>query len=417
MRISLNIETEQLLRQAAPEVLSALMRRFRDFADAEDAVQEALIAASLQWPRDGVPQNPKGWLFQVACRRMVGFQRSEIARRNRESRVAAELPQSSASPCPEPEEDDALVLLFMCCHPCLTTSSAIALTLRAFGGLSAAEIARAYMVPEATMAQRISRAKQNIKDSGRPFVFPDKAEKDQRLPAVLHVLYLIFSEGYASSGGKNFQRPELTTEAIRLTSILHSALPKNAEVKGLLALMLLTDVRRNTRSGASGEIVPLAEQDRAQWNPEEIERGTTLLKDALALGAVGPYQLQAAIAALHDEAPTASDTDWKQILVLYELLKHMSENPVVKLNHAVAVAMVHGSSAGLRMLGTQDITDQLKGHHRLHSVKGNLFELLGDYGAAIQQYRLAADLTSSVPERNYLLTRAARLSELQDSHR
>jgi predicted RNA polymerase sigma factor len=386
-----------------------VVRRFGDFAAAEDAVQEALVAASLQWPRDGLPENPRAWLVQVASRRMTDHVRSEIARRRRESVAAEEDARVGlAADVGGEEQDDALVLLFMCSHPALTTPSAIALTLRAVGGLTTAEIASAFLVPEATMAQRISRAKQSIKASGVPFRLPTEGERALRLAAVLHVLYLIFNEGYATSAGPALQRHDLAGEAIRLTRALHAQLPDVGEVAGLLALLLLTDARRRARTGPAGELVPLAEQDRTLWDRAAIEEGTALVTATLSRGSVGSYQLQAAIAALHDEAGRAEDTDWPQILALYGLLKRMSDNPMVALNHAIAAAMVHGPRAGLLLLEALDVP--LAGHHRLDAVRAHLLERAGDREAAIAHYRAAALRTASVPERNYLATQAARLA-------
>ncbi len=405
--------SEHLLRELAPQVLGAVVRRFHDFASAEDAVQEALLAAALQWPREGVPENPRGWLVQVAARRMTDSLRSEEARRRRETEAAAEAselaPETSAAA--ETDQDDTLSLFFMCCHPSLTPSSAIALTLRAVGGLTTAEIASAFLVPEATMAQRISRAKQTIQDSGVPFQLPGSEEQAQRLHVVLHVLYLIFNEGYTSSAGPVLQRLELSHEAIRLARCVHALVRDDAEVAGLLALMLLTDARRAARTGPDGELIPLTRQDRSLWDRAEISEGLALLTAALAKGSIGPYQLQAAIAAVHDEAARAEDTDWPQILALYELLKRMSDNPMVMLNHAVAVAMVHGPSKGLELLRALDSDARVSGHHRLDAVRAHLLEMAGDWEAAIRHFQVAADRTTSVPERNYLLTQAARLKE------
>jgi len=404
---------EDLLRELAPQVLGAVIRRFHDFAAAEDAVQEALMAAVIQWPREGVPDNPRGWLIQVAARRMTDYLRSEEARRRRESTVATETGEqaSAADRDHETEPDDTLTLLFMCCHPALTQSSAIALMLRAVGGLTTAEIAKAFLVPEATMAQRISRAKQSIKASGVPFQLPTSQERAQRLRAVLHVLYLIFNEGYTSSAGPQVQRLELAREAIRLTRCVATLLPDDGEVAGLLALMLLTDARRAARTGPDGELIPLTKQDRILWDQVEITEGIALLTAALSKGSIGAYQLQAAIAAVHDEAARAEDTDWPQILALYELLKRMSDNPIVALNHAIAVAMVHGPSKGLDLLRALDSDARISGHHRLDAVRAHLLEMAGDHAAAITHYRVAASRTTSIPERNYLITQAARLSE------
>ena len=406
------ISTEHLVRELAPQVLGAIVRRFRDFAAAEDAVQEALIAALLQWPGEGVPANPRAWLIQVAARRMTDYVRREVARRHRET-VAALDANEVVWPDSEPQvdHDDTLSLFFMCCHPALTTSSAIALTLRAVGGLTTAEIASAFFVPEATMAQRISRAKQSIKASGVRLQLPAAGERDDRLRSVLHVLYLIFNEGYTSSRGPHLQRVELSREAIRLTRSASTLLPGDAEIAGLLALMLLTDARRTARTGPDGELIPLDQQDRALWDRNAISEGTALLTTALAKGAVGQYQIQAAIAAVHDEAPRAEDTDWAQILALYDLLRRMTDNPMVVLNQAVAAAMVHGPLAGLELLKELDSDPRLAGHHRLDAVRAHLLEMAGDHPAAIVHYHAAAARTTSTPERNYLMTQAARLSE------
>jgi RNA polymerase sigma factor (sigma-70 family) len=406
---------EHLLRDLAPQVLGAVMRRYGDFAAAEDAVQEALIAAARQWPHEGVPDNPRGWLIHVAARRMTDHIRAELARRRRETLVVMAAPpdQQLAPPADEAAalaEDDTLILLFMCCHPALTRSSAIALTLRAVGGLTTAEIAGAFLVPEATMAQRISRAKQRIRTSGVPFRLPTADERAERLGAVLHVLYLIFNEGYATSSGAALHRADLSNEAIRLTRVVRSQLPENGEVAGLLALMLLTDARRPARTGADGELVPLARQDRRSWNRQAISEGVALVTAALSRGSVGAYQLQAAIAAVHDESPRAEETDWPQILALYGLLERMSDNPMVTLNHAVAYAMVHGPQAGLRRLTVLDADARLAGSHRLAAVRAHLMEMAGDRDGAIAHYLQAAARTASVPERTYLHTQAARLS-------
>jgi len=406
---------ENLLRELAPQVLGAVIRRFRDFSAAEDAVQEALVAAATQWPVDGVPDNPRGWLIQVASRRMTDHLRTELARRRRETLVVSQAaPDEQLAPAPDEdtaiERDDTLVLLFMCCHPALTRSSAIALTLRAVGGLTTAEIANAFLVPEATMAQRISRAKHTIKTSGVGFQMPGRRDRAERLAAVLHVLYLIFNEGYASSSGDTLQRTELSSEAIRLTRAMHNRLPEDGEVAGLLALMLLTDARRQARTGPDGELIPLDKQDRTVWDRSAIAEGIALVSKTLSRGSVGPYQLQAAIAAVHDEAARAEDTDWPQILALYGLLKRMSDNPMVALNHAIAVSMVHGPRAGLELLQTLDSDARVAGHYRLDAVRAHLLEMAGDHEAAIARYHAAAERTASIPERDYLRSQAARLT-------
>ena len=405
--------TESLLRELAPQVLGAVMRRFGDFAAAEDATQEALIAASMQWPVEGVPDNPRGWLIHVAARRMTDQLRSDTARREREAFVVRqEWPfqdPESADADMRSDDDDTLVLLFMCCHPALTSSSAIALTLRAVGGLTTTEIAAAFLVPEATMAQRISRAKQTIKTSGIPFEMPTEAERANRLAAVLHVLYLIFNEGYTTSGGPELHRTELSNEAIRLARAAHALLPHDGEVAGLLALMLLTDARRPARTGPAGELIPLKEQDRSLWNRDAIAEGVALVTATLSKGSIGAYQLQAAIAAVHDEAARAEDTDWAEIQALYGVLKRMSDNPMVALNHAIATAMVHGPRTGLELLDALEADGRLAMSHRLDAVRAHLLELAGDTEAAIALYLRAAGKTASVPERNYLANQAARL--------
>jgi RNA polymerase sigma factor (sigma-70 family) len=406
------ISIENVLRELTPQVLGTVVRRFHDFAAAEDAVQEASLAAAMQWPREGTPDNPRAWLTQVAFRRMADHIRKESARRRRESEVALEVIRTTESTAieSEPQENDTLVLLFMCCHPALTPASAIALTLRAVGGLTTAEIARAFLVPEPTMAQRISRAKQSIKHSGIPFQLPNAEDRAQRLRAVLHVLYLIFNEGYTSSAGPDLRRADLSHEAIRLTRILHQLEPTSTEVAGLLALMLLTDARRLARIGAEGELIPLTQQDRSLWDREQIAEGVALISATLPKGSVGPYQLQAAIAAVHDEAPRADETDWPQILALYDLLKRMSDNPMVNLNYAIAMVMVHGPTKGLELLDALKADARVADHHRLDAVRAHLLELAGDCEGAVKHYRAAAGKTGSLPERNYLLTQAARLS-------
>ena len=408
----LDTRSEHLFRELAPQVLGAVVRRFGDFAAAEDAVQEALIAASLRWPQDGVPDHPRAWLIQVASRRMLDYLRSETARRLRETAAAMEM--GNLGPAADVEsatqQDDTVVLLFMCCHPALTASSAIALTLRAVGGLTTAEIANAFLVPESTMAQRISRAKQSIKASGVPFSMPEATERTARLGSVLHVLYLIFNEGYSSSIGPDLQRSDLANEAIRLARAVHHLLPEDGEVAGLLALMLLTDARRLARMGREGELVPLDKQDRTLWDQKAIAEGVALISQTLSRGSVGSYQLQAAIAAVHDEATRSEDTDWPQIMALYRLLKQMSDNPMVTLNHAIAAAMVHGPATGLKLLEALDADARMAGHYRLDAVRAHLFEMASDHLSAIAHYRAAARRTTSIPERDYLTMQAARLA-------
>ena len=408
-------EIEGLLRRLAPQVLGAVVRRYGHFDTAEDAVQEALLAATVQWPADGIPDNPLGWLVTVASRRLTDLLRGEQARQRREDTVARwTLPDHWLAPAadrPASDADDTLILLFLCCHPALSPASQIALTLRAVGGLTTAEIARAFLVPEATMTRRISRAKQRIKDSGLPFGMPPATERAERLGAVLHVLYLIFNEGYVSTAGPDLQRAELAAEAIRLARLLHRLLPDDGEVTGLLALMLLTDARRAARSGPYGELVPMAEQDRSRWDAAAIAEGVALITGALPHGPTGPYQLQAAIAAIHDEAPSAEATDWPQIKALYEVLLRISDNPVAALNHAVAVAMVQGPQAGLDLLAGLESDERIAGDHRMHAVRGHLLERAGDRAAARDCYQAAARRALSLPQQRYLQARAARLAD------
>ncbi len=404
--MSTDARVEGLLRELAPQALGVLVRRHGQFDACEDAVQEALLAAALQWPAEGVPDSPRSWLVTVATRRLVDEWRSASARRRREETAAAlELP-GQAQPS---DADDTLTVLFLCCHPSLSVPSQLALTLRAVGGLTTAEIANAFLVPEATMAQRISRAKQRIRSAGLRFDLPPEPERAERLRVVLHVLYLVFNEGYTASAGVALGRADLTTEAIRLARMLHQLMPAEGEIVGLLALMLLTDARQAARTSADGSLVPLAEQRRELWNAARITEGVALITRTLGTVPLGPYQLQAAVAAVHDEAPSAQETDWPQILALYEVLEQVSPGPVVTLNRAVAVAMVHGPRAGLVLLGTLDSDDRMAHTHRLEAVRGHLLELAGDPVAARQSYQRAARMTASLPEQHYLALRASRL--------
>ncbi|RVX42300.1 RNA polymerase sigma factor (sigma-70 family) [Nonomuraea polychroma] len=404
---------EDLLREHAPQVLGALVRRYGHFDTAEDAVQEALLAASAQWPADGIPQEPRTWLIRVASRRLIDMLRSEQSRRDREAAEAVRIrPEQYLAPAADagPPADDSLVLLFVCCHPALSRPSQVALTLRAVGGLTTAEIAHAFLVPEPTLAQRISRAKKQIKTSGIGFGPPPPAEYAARLDAVLQVLYLIFNEGYVATTGPDLLRTDLAAEAIRLTRMLHRVLPDDGEVAGLLALMLLVHARRTARTDASGALVPLAEQDRSLWDQREIGEGVALVTHAMSHADLGPYQLQAAIAAVHAEAATAGDTDWRQILGLYDLLERMTDNPVVTLNRAVAVAMVHGPRAGLTFLSYLDDDPRLAGQHRVEAVRGHLLELAGEPDRARECYATAARRTTSRPEQRYLQLKATKLA-------
>jgi RNA polymerase sigma factor (sigma-70 family) len=395
---------EDLLRELTPQVLGALVRRHGQFEGCEDAVQEAVLAAAAQWPAEGVPDNPRGWLVTVASRRLNDQLRSDRARRRRESAAAAEVVPEDV-----PDTDDTLVLLFLCCHPALTAASQTALTLRAVGGLTTAEIARAFLVPEATMAARISRAKQHIKAAGSSFSLPEGPEREERLRVVLHVLYLIFNEGYTASSGRELHRADLAHEAIRLTRVVHAQLPEDGEVTGLLALMLLTHARREARTTAAGDLVPLGEQDRTKWDRGLTGEGTELVKASLAGPALGPYQLQAAIAATHADAATAEETNWPQVHALYLILERIAPNPMVTLNRAIALAETEGPLAGLALLATLDSDERMARHHRLLSVRAHLLEKAGDTAGAYEHYRRAAKSTASMAEQRYLESRASRL--------
>jgi RNA polymerase sigma factor (sigma-70 family) len=395
---------EDLLRKLRPQVLGALVRRHGQFEGCEDATQEAVLAAAVQWPAEGVPDNPRGWLMAVASRRLIDQVRSDHARRERETARAIEV-----GPEDVPDTDDTLVLLFLCCHPSLTPASQTALTLRAVGGLTTAEIARAFLVPEATMAARISRAKQRVKAAGSSFSLPEGAEREERLRVVLHVLYLIFNEGYTASSGSELHRADLAREAIRLARMVHAQLPEDGEVTGLLALMLLTHARREARTTSAGDLVPLDEQDRAKWDRSLIDEGTMLVKASLASPALGPYQLQAAIAATHADAATAEETNWPQVQALYLILERIAPNPMVTLNRAIALAETDGPLAGLALLSTLDGDPRMAGHHRLLSVRAHLLEKAGDPAGAYEQYRRAAKSTASIAEQRYLESRASRV--------
>jgi RNA polymerase sigma factor (sigma-70 family) len=409
-RLSSTDDIEDLLRELAPQVLGALLRRYQALDLREDAVQEALLAAAMDWPAHGAPDSPRAWLITVATRRLIDEIRSESSRRQREDRLIVGSPPAELSRLPgdehDPDRDDTLILLLLCCHPALTPPSQIALTLKAVGGLTTAEIARAFFVPETTMAQRVSRAKQRIREAGATFSLPPAEEIEGRLRAVLHVLYLIFNEGYTTSSGIHINRTDLTREAIRLTRELRRLRPGDGEVQGLLALMLLTEARRPARVAADGELVSLADQDRTRWDGDAIAEGVELVTDALARGPVGTYQLQAAIAAVHDEAASAEETDWAQVLALYQLLDQIAPNPMATLNRALAVAMVQGADAGLGLLTSLESDDRVSRHHRLYAMRGHLLQMAGSLAEARGAFEEAARRTASTPEKRYLLCRA-----------
>ncbi len=398
------VELGQLLRGQVVQVLNAVLRRFGDFDLCEDAVQEAMLAAAVQWPVQGIPDNPTGWLISAASRRRIDGLRADQARREREHAAAALRP---AEPPPVSGIDDTLNLFLLCCHPALTEASRVALTLRAVGGLTTAEIASALLVSEATVSQRILRAKKRIRDTGAEFVLPTEQERQARIPALLQVLYLVFNEGYTSSSGGSLTRVELTAEALRLVRQLHELLPEDGEVTGLLALMLLTDARRPARTRSDGAVVALAEQDRSAWDQVAIAEGTALLEQSLAENPIGPYQLQAAIAAVHDEAADTADTDWAQILGLYDLLRLIAPGPIVELNRIVALAMVHGPVEALAQLSVAEENPMLHRHYRVAAVRAHLLDQTGDRDGARRYYRVAARGTLSLPERRYLESKAA----------
>jgi len=409
--VDADAEVERVLRHAAPHVLGALVRRSGDFETCEDAVQEAVLAAYASWPTNGIPQDPTAWLITVAHRRLIDQLRSDLARVRRETQEAKlslrEL--EAADPGMSAGQDDTLTLLLLCCHPSLTPISQVALTLRAVGGLTTAQIARAFLVSEASMAQRITRAKQKIRQSGQPFRIPPAGERRDRLRAVQHVLYLVFNEGYLASSGAELQRSEVATEGIRLARLLAALVPDDGEAVGLLALMLLLDSRRAARTRPDGTLIALAEQDRKLWERAFIDEGIALITGSLARLPLGPYQVQTAISALHAEAATAAETDWAQILALYEVLEVIAPNPMASLGQAVALARLQGPDAGLARLALLEDDERLVSNHRLHAVRAHLLELLGDDEIARSGYLTAAELTASETEKAYLKDRAARL--------
>lgn len=395
---------EGLLRELAPQALVVLGRRHRSFADCEDAVQGALIEAATTWPTDGVPQRPLGWLITVASRDLVDRYRADDARRRREHLAAG---WARTTPEPLPDDDDTLTVLFMCCHEALPPHAAIPLTLRAVSGLTTRQIARAFLVSETTMAQRISRAKATIRQADVPFAMPDPGAYPQRLREVLQVIYLTFNEGYTASEGDDLDRPDLAAEAIRLARLVHHARPEDPEVAGLLALLLLTEARRAARTGPHGELVPLEEQDRRRWDRSAIREGLALLTGALRRHQLGSYQLQASIAGVHAQAASHEDTDWHQLLRLYDVLARRGDDPIVALGRVVAIAMVHGPVPALAAL--EPLTETLADHHRLHAVRADLLERAGRHEDALAAYGQAIQRATNTRERDHLQARAAEL--------
>ncbi len=399
-------------RACAPRVLGALVRRYGHFDAAEDALQEALVAAARQWPDEGMPDDPKAWLIRVASRRLVDRMRADGARARREERAGRGAATSRldgvASEDASVERDDTLALMLLCCHPSLSRPSQVALTLRAVAGLTTAQIARSFLVPESTLAQRIVRAKARLEAVSDPFRLPPVAEMPARVAAVAHVLYVVFTEGHTATTGGGLTAPSLGAEAIRLARELHRSLPDDSEVSGLLALMLLTDARRGARTTTDGSFIPLAEQDRERWNRGQIAEGVALVEAALPSGPVGPYQLQAAIAAVHDEAVSAEATDWAQIEQLYEMLERIAPGPIVTLNRAVAVAEARGPLAAMELIEPLLDDRRLRHTHRLHAVHAHLLELAGRTDDARAAYLLAARQATSIPEQRHLLAAARR---------
>jgi RNA polymerase sigma factor (sigma-70 family) len=417
---------EDVFRAESGRVLGALMRRFGDLDLAEDAYQDACLSALETWPRDGIPHNPGAWLTTASRNKALDRLRREQQRLGRETESLGLRLDRPAEPTAPPsdqladlgdpttvlDDDDQLRLLFLCCHPALGEQAQVALTLRTVGGLTTVEIARAFLVPESTMAQRIVRAKRKIVGAGIPFRLPEGTELGERTAAVLHVVYLVFNEGYAASEVTDdapLVRVDLCEEALRLSALLHRLLPDDAEVMGLAALLMLHDARRATRTDDAGRLVPLAEQDRGRWDRERIRLAVAMVERALRTGPVGPYQIEASIAALHAEAPTYETTDWPQIVALYGLLEQALPGPMVRLNRAVALAMVDGPDAGLAVVDEIADGGELADHHRLHAVRAHLLENAGRADEAMAEYDRAAVLTTSAPERNYLRMRRDRL--------
>ena len=405
---------ESVFRNESGRIVAGLIRVSRSFDLAEEAMQDAFAAAVVSWQAGGVPDNPAAWITATARRRLIDYARREKTRRNNEGQLLYEYESRTSAiddDMNQPFEDDRLSLIFTCCHPAINMEAQIALTLRTLGGLTTTEIARAFLVPEATLAQRLVRAQRKIQQARIPYQVPAPGSLPERLSAVQKVLYLIFNEGYSASSGDSLLRRELCAEAIRLARTLVELMPHNPENMALLALMLLHDSRRDARSTSDGQLIPLEDQDRSLWHQNQIEEGVRLVERALGRRNVGPYQLQGAIAAIHAEARTADETDWKQIAALYAILNTAQASPIVALNYAVAVAMSESLERGLAMIEELGVCGELNSYHLYHAARADLLRRMGRNPEAMESYRRALALTSNTVELRYL---GRRLSSLED---